>query len=252
MELASTETFTQEQFGHGETAQVALGSGPIPPVISVIVPVRNNPQELRLCLDRLHASTFPHYEVIVVDDASTDDTAQVAVDLGALVIRRGECRGPADARNRGAEFARGEYLFFLDSDVCVHPETLQEINDTFMREPDLDAVFGSYDSQPPAANVLSQYKNLFHHFVHQGSHEEATTFWSGCGAIRRSVFSKLGGFSASYKRPSIEDIELGMRLHMPATGSCSTSASRSPISSTGPSGASSRPMCSIGGSPGQN
>ena len=95
----------------------------------------------------------------------------------------------------------------------MHPETLQELNDTFVREPDLDAVFGSYDSQPSAANVLSQYKNLFHHFVHQDSHERATTFWSGCGAIRRSVFLKLGGLSGSYKRPSIEDIELGIRLH---------------------------------------
>ena len=61
--------------------------------------------------------------------------------------------------------------------------------------------------------MLSQYKNLFHHFVHQDGREQATTFWSGCGAVRRSVFLELGGFSGSYKRPSIEDIELGMRLH---------------------------------------
>ena len=129
------------------------------------------------------------------------------------MVHRGECHGPAAARNRGAQFARGEYLFFLDSDVCVYPETLQELIDSFTREPDVDAVFGSYDSQPSAENVLSQYKNLFHHFVHQDSHEQATTFWSGCGGIRRSVFLKMGGFSGSYKRPSIEDIELGIRLH---------------------------------------
>jgi hypothetical protein len=83
---------------------------------------------------------------------------------------------------------------------------------TFEQNPDVDAVFGSYDTQPQAANFISQYKNLFHHFVHQQGREEASTFWSGCGAIKRSVFGEMGGFDASYGRPCIEDIELGMRL----------------------------------------
>jgi len=213
MEMTTTEPLPLEQVGEEQQAHDAPGVDVSSPLISVIVPVRNNPRELRLCLERLFASAYPHYEVIVVDDASTDETAQIAAELGAIVLARGSRRGPAGARNRGAEIARGEYLFFLDSDVCVYPETLQELHDTFTRDPELDAVFGSYDTQPTAENVLSEYKNLFHHFVHQDSREQATTFWSGCGAIRRSVFVKMGGFSAKYKRPSIEDIELGRRLH---------------------------------------
>src|SRR5690606_2357585 len=65
---------------------------------------------------------------------------------------------------------------------------------------------------PAASNILSQYKNLFHHFVHQQGRREAKTFWAGCGAIRRSVFEEVGGFSTAYGRPCIEDIELGSRL----------------------------------------
>jgi glycosyltransferase involved in cell wall biosynthesis len=184
------------------------------PVISVIVPVRNSPDELRQCLDRLAASTYREFEVIVVDDASTDETGEIALEMGAVVLRLGNRVGPAGARNRGARLARGEYLFFLDADVCAHPDTLQLVHDTFAGDGAPDAVFGSYDTEPPAKNVLSQYKNLFHHFVHQDSREQATTFWSGCGAIRRSVFEKMGGFNNDrYLRPSIEDIELGMRLH---------------------------------------
>jgi glycosyltransferase involved in cell wall biosynthesis len=182
-------------------------------MISVIVPVRNSPKELRLCLEHLFASTHTSYEVIVVDDASTDETPKVAVELGARLLRLNQRCGPAHARNRGAEIARGEYLFFLDADVCAYPETIQMVADTFAQNPDLAAVFGSYDTRPTAKNVLSEYKNLFHHFVHQDSREQATTFWSGCGAIRRSAFLKIGGFSTSYGRPCIEDIELGRRLH---------------------------------------
>jgi glycosyltransferase involved in cell wall biosynthesis len=199
--------------GRGDVPCDVLGVDTDLPVISVIVPVRNSPEELRLCLGNLFDSTYARYEVIVVDDASTDETASVAIELGARVLQLGERGGPAGARNRGAELALGRILFFLDADVCATPETLREVADTFERDPAVDAVFGSYDTQPTAGNVLSQYKNLFHHYVHQDSDEEAKTFWSGCGAVRRSVFTKMGGFSARYTRPSIEDIELGMRMH---------------------------------------
>jgi cellulose synthase/poly-beta-1,6-N-acetylglucosamine synthase-like glycosyltransferase len=213
MEIARTNSSSPALSGSEERSSAVAGVTADPPVISVVVPVRNSPEELRLCLEHLAASTFASYEVIVVDDASTDETAKVAIELGARLLHLDQRQGPAEARNRGAEIARGEYLLFLDADVCAHPDTLQLVADTFAQDPGLDAVFGSYDTQPTAKNVLSEYKNLFHHFVHQDSREQATTFWSGCGAIRRTTFVKMGGFSRSYGRPCIEDIELGRRLH---------------------------------------
>ena len=78
---------------------------------------------------------------------------------------------------------------------------------------DIAAVFGTYDDSPAATNFISQYKNLQHHFVHQHSSPDAVTFWAGCGAIRREVFHKVGGFNQNrYDKPSIEDIELGYRM----------------------------------------
>ena len=59
---------------------------------------------------------------------------------------------------------------------------------------------------------MSQYKNLLHHYVHQISNKEASTFWGACGAIRRGVFLKMNGFDKKYRYPSIEDIDLGYRL----------------------------------------
>jgi GT2 family glycosyltransferase len=182
------------------------------PALSVVVPVRNDPRHLRACLESLRASAYRDHEVIVVDDASTDATPDVARELGGHVLRMEERSGPAAARNRGAEVARGAYLFFVDADVCVHAETLSLVAAAFASDPSIDALFGSYDRQPGSPTFLSQYKNLFHHFVHQQAQPEASTFWSGCGAIKRSVFQELGGFDTRYGRPSIEDIELGARL----------------------------------------
>jgi glycosyltransferase involved in cell wall biosynthesis len=181
------------------------------PALSVVVPVRNDPGHLAECLRGLAASTLRDHEVIVVDDASTDGTAAVAEAAGARLVRQAERTGPAAARNRGVREARAPLVLFVDADVRVHPDTLERVVAGFA-DPSVDALFGSYDLTPGSPNFLSQYKNLFHHYVHQRSTGEATTFWSGCGAIRRDVFLGAGGFDTSYRRPAIEDIELGVRL----------------------------------------
>jgi glycosyltransferase involved in cell wall biosynthesis len=151
-------------------------------------------------------------EVIVVDDCSTDDSVAVAIRLGANVLSTCRKSGPARARNLGAQAAFGEILLFLDADVCVHTDTIPKVVAEFLRYPGLDAVMGSYDRKPSAIGYLSVFRNLMHHFVHQIANREATTFWAGCGAVRRTVFQEFGGFSEKYKSPSIEDIELGYRM----------------------------------------
>jgi GT2 family glycosyltransferase len=94
---------------------------------------------------------------------------------------------------------------------------LARFHDFLAGSPQSSAAFGSYDDSPAEKNFVSQFKNLFHHYIHQTSSENAWTFWTGCGAIRREIFLRLGGFDASaYPHPSIEDIDLGYRLK--ATG----------------------------------
>src|SRR5690606_34456798 len=73
----------------------------------------------------------------------------------------------------------------------------------------LAAVFGSYDDEPAAPGFLSQYRNLLHHFVHQHASEDAHSFWTGCGAVRREVFEELGGFDPVV---TLDDVEFGIRL----------------------------------------
>lgn len=177
-----------------------------------MIPVYNGGDDLKACLNALNASAFRNFEILVVDDGSTDDSPSLARAQGALVLSPGGRKGPAYARNRGAEVAQGEILFFVDADVLVETGTLTRIADAFTADAGLDALFGSYDEDPAAPNFLSQYKNLMHCFVHQQGKRQASTFWTGCGAIRRSTFLASSGFDETYREPSIEDIELGVRL----------------------------------------
>lgn len=184
------------------------------PAISVIIPAYNASATLKACLDVVLASEGVSYECIVVDDGSTDGTKTIARELCVRVLELPNGPfGPAFARNRGAEVARGDILFFVDADVVLALGALDLVAAIFRDQPDLAAVFGSYDGSPRAKGIISQYRNLLHHFVHQNANPEASTFWAGCGAIRRCVFEKTSGFDAKrFSRPSIEDIELGYRL----------------------------------------
>ena len=186
------------------------------PFMSVIVPVYQGARVLPRCLAALRASEMPpgSWELIVVDDASTDATALVAAEFADAVIRLPDRpRGPAYARNRGVELARGEIVVFVDADVCVHTDTLRRFSGVFAGDPNVSAAFGAYDTQPEAPQVVSQYRNLLHHYVHWQSAGEAETFWGGCGAIRRDVFLEAGRYDEwSYPRPQIEDVELGHRV----------------------------------------
>ncbi len=183
------------------------------PFFSIIIPVHNGRSTLARCLQAAADSHFRDWELIVVDDGSTDGSAALARQAGAQVLMTDGRLGPAAARNLGAAAANGRYLFFTDADCQLHPDTLAHAARVLQAEPELDALFGSYDDAPAAANFISQYKNLFHYFIHQTSRETAVTFWAGCGAVRRGRFWELGGFDARrYLRPAIEDIELGYRL----------------------------------------
>jgi glycosyltransferase involved in cell wall biosynthesis len=180
------------------------------PHISVVIAVYNGERTIRQCLDSVYGMKYPHLQVIVVDDCSSDGSVGIAAQFPCQIIRLEENMGPAFARNKGVAEAKGEIVFFTDSDVCLQKNTLEKIAEDFKNKPNLSAVFGSYGKDTVGSNFFSLYKNLVHHYGHQTSREDASTFWTGCGAIRREVFNEVDGFNEDYK--TIEDIELGYRL----------------------------------------
>lgn len=179
--------------------------------VSVIIPVYNGGEAFVRCIEHLCAASPQPYEVIVVADGGKNGMAHLE-EQGIRVLETPRVGGPAIARNMGAQHARGNILYFVDADVLIPRDAIQQVVDMFAQDPSLTALIGSYDDAPSQPNFLSQYRNLLHHYVHQVSREEASTFWGACGAIKRAAFLEVGGFNEGYRHPSIEDIELGYRL----------------------------------------
>jgi GT2 family glycosyltransferase len=163
--------------------------------LAAIVPATDSPPTLDRCLSAIRGANDPPEEVIAVTEP------------GRI--------GPAAARNSGASRANAEILVFVDADVVVHEDAFVRLRRAFEADPDLSAMFGSYDDLPEARDNVSAFRNLLHHHVHHQGAGPAATFWSGLGAVRREAFEAAGGFDqALFREPhaSVEDIDLGLRL----------------------------------------
>jgi GT2 family glycosyltransferase len=182
------------------------------PRVSIVVPVLRGDDEFRACLESLARLDPPCAELLVAVDGGDEAAAGMARAHGARVVELARQGGPARARNAAARLATGDILFFVDADVTVRPDAVARVAAAFADHPDHAAIVGSYDDAPAATNFLSQYKNLAHRFVHQSARDEACAFWSACGAVRREVFLRVGGYDERYTRASVEDIEFGSRL----------------------------------------
>jgi glycosyltransferase involved in cell wall biosynthesis len=122
-------------------AAVALAS----PLISIVIPTHNRAAILQRALDSVVAQTFQDYEVIVVDDASKDNTQAFlrTYESARLRVLRNETnRGVSAARNLGARAARGEFITFLDDDDALRPDALDALNERISNVPGLDFLWG--------------------------------------------------------------------------------------------------------------
>jgi len=187
------------------------------PLVSIVIPVKDRAAELRDCLHSLLALDYPagRREIIVVDDGSSDATAQVARELGARVVPSGAIGGgPAAARNRGAAVAQGEILAFIDSDCTASKAWLRELLPVFTGT-GVAAVGGFVDGMHQA-EPLDRYEavmsslNLGRREMTGGAGGD-TLYLPSCNLLlRRDVFVAAGGFRADLQVG--EDVDLTWRL----------------------------------------
>ena len=183
--------------------------------VSVIMPTTGWSETFERCarrvLDLIDASAC-RAEFVVVHDGKMSKQPAWLLRPDVRIVGCRAVNGPATARNRAADRARGDVLFFVDADVELAPDALRRVHAAFDADSGLVGLFGAYDDEPAATGAVSQFRNLLHHHTHVAHPGRAGTFWAGCGAVRSAHFQDVGGFDENYDYPSVEDIELGMRI----------------------------------------
>lgn len=183
-------------------------------MISVIIPARNATQTLEECLSSvLNQEGFQlnkDYEVILVDDGSSDDTALIGIRNGVKVVQQKHA-GPAAARNAGAMVANGSLLVFTDADCAPSTSWLIELTRPFANE-EVVGVKGAYLTHQTGLVprfVQLEYEYKYVRMRRQVVIDFIDTF---SAAYRREIFIQNGGFDESFSEPSAEDAEFSFRL----------------------------------------
>ncbi len=184
----------------------------ISPVASVVIPVYNGEATIdRVLTHVLAQQNCPAYEVIVVDDGSTDRTCEIVRRFQAVRLIEQANAGPAAARNKGAQNARGQYLCFTDSDCLPHPDWISCLLSGFGNER-IGAVMGTYGiANPQSWLATCVYDEIrFRHRVLLPEYPQVFGSYNVC--LQRQIFLELNGFDAKYRYPSGEDNDLSYRL----------------------------------------
>jgi GT2 family glycosyltransferase len=196
-------------------------------LISVIIPNWNGAHHLPDCLDSLQRQRYPRFEVIVVDNGSTDASlALLARDYPqARLISLAENRGFAPACNAGLRAARGEILALLNNDTEAHPGWLQALAEAFERHPEAGAVaskmllFDRRDHLHTAGDFYRLDGTPGNRGVWQrdaGQFDDETLVFSACGgaaAYRRAMLDEIGLLDEAFFF-SCEDVDLGWRAQL--------------------------------------
>ena len=179
---------------------------------SVIIPAYNAELTIGRCLDALIRQSIPpeSYEIIVIDDASSDSTTSVASTYAVRVIGQTHA-GPAAARNLGAQVARGPILLFTDADCVPTPDWIEAMLRPF-DNPQVVGVKGAYRTNQRALVARFVQLEFTEKYRRMAKREFVDFIDTYSAAYRRSVFIDNGGFDTLFTVPSAEDQELAFRL----------------------------------------
>ncbi len=175
--------------------------------LSIIVPTFNNQLTINACLKAIQGTKLDHYELIVVDCGSVDDTADIARRYADKVIVVPSNSGRSLARTCGMKVAKGEVFVNVDSDVVVRPDTFSKIAEYFTLHKDVDAVTGLVSKEHPNNRFFTQYKNLYMHYIFKKAPDEVTFLYCSICAVRMTAMhSFVSEFALG------EDTAMGQRL----------------------------------------
>jgi glycosyltransferase involved in cell wall biosynthesis len=174
--------------------------------ISIVIPNHNMAKSIGICLEAVFASDYPDFEVIVVDDCSTDNSIGIINKYPCRLISLKEHAGASKARNTGAASCSGEIIFFTDADCILQKDTLRLISDAMRESGDSVVIGGTYTVEPYDKDFFSRFQSVSINYSETKYLENPDYIASHALAIDARTFRESGGFPEFL--PMIEDVEL--------------------------------------------
>ena len=179
--------------------------------ISIVIPNFNKAETVGKCLEAALNSDYGNFEVIVVDDHSSDASVEVINRFPCRLIQLQKRSGTSKARNTGAKSSTGEIIFFTDSDCLLQRDTLSIVNTLFSELDPQTVVGGTYTQIPYDKTFYSTFQSLFAHYFETKNTDNPDYIAAHAMIMTADVFAKSGGFPETFL-PIIEDVELSHRL----------------------------------------
>lgn len=179
--------------------------------ISIVIPNFNKAETVGICLAAAFDSDYGNFEVIVVDDHSSDNSVEVISKFPCRLIQLEKRSGTSISRNTGAKSSTGEIIFFTDSDCLLQRDTLSIVNTLFSELSPGTVVGGTYTQIPYDKTFYSTFQSVFAHYFETKNVEDPDYIAAHAMIMTADVFEKSGGFPETFL-PIIEDVELSHRL----------------------------------------
>ncbi len=179
--------------------------------ISIIIPNRNGEATIGGCLQAAFASQYPHFQVTVVDDCSTDSSVEVIKRFPCKLIRLDKHSGASRARNVGARHSDGDIFFFTDADCLLTKNALAIAEKTVAAEGADVILGGTYTPIPYDNGFFSSFQSVFINYSETKRAQNPDYVATHAMVMDARTFSKTGGFNEHFL-PILEDVELSHRL----------------------------------------
>jgi glycosyltransferase involved in cell wall biosynthesis len=182
-------------------------------MVSIIIPTYNGAKRIGKCLEALTQQDYQgEFEIIVVDDGSTDETEEVVQQYPQIRLIQQQNAGPASARNQGARVANGEILLLTDDDCVPMPDWISQMVQPFLEKPELVGIKGVYRTHQrelTARFVQLEYEDKYDVMAKYAYIDFIDTYSAG---YRRDIFLKYDGFDTTFPVACTEDQELSFRI----------------------------------------
>jgi glycosyltransferase involved in cell wall biosynthesis len=186
---------------------------------SILMPVFNREQYVRQAVDSVLSQTFTSYELLAIDDGSTDRSPEILLSYGDKIrLLRQSNRGPEAARNKAAALAHGEYLVFLDSDDFFFPFALETFDKVIRHFKNPPLVLGAYqfsqdETRIPAATPLEVFK-------YENFGLKTRAVGTSCIVLKKSVFEAVGGQRKDTNAKNWDADDTNLLLKVSSYGPC--------------------------------